>query len=59
LGVTLAREHIKKLPHPGVVFRPLAPVLKSDYCIAWNRSNDSRALRQYVEIIKGLVRRTN
>jgi DNA-binding transcriptional LysR family regulator len=59
LGVTLAREHIKKLPHPGVVFRPLAPVLKSDYCIAWNRNNDSRALRQYVEIIKDLVRRTN
>jgi len=25
LGVTLAHEHIKKLPHPGVAFRPLAP----------------------------------
>ncbi len=59
LGVTLAREHIKKLPHPGVIFRPLAPALKSDYCIAWNRSNDSRALRQYIEIIKGLTRRAN
>ena len=22
LGVSLAREHIKKLPHPGVAFRP-------------------------------------
>ncbi len=54
LGVTLAREHIKKLPHPGVTFRPLAPALKSDYCIAWNRSNDSRALQQYIEIIKNL-----
>ena len=30
LGVTLAREHIKKLPHPGVTFRPLAPALKND-----------------------------
>jgi DNA-binding transcriptional LysR family regulator len=24
LGVALAREHIKRLPHPGVAFRPLA-----------------------------------
>jgi DNA-binding transcriptional LysR family regulator len=23
LGVTLAREHIKRLPHPGVAFRPV------------------------------------
>jgi DNA-binding transcriptional LysR family regulator len=57
LGVSLAREHIKKLPHPGVTFRPLAPALKSDYCIAWNRGNDSRALQQYIEIIKNLTRR--
>ena len=55
LGVTLAREHIKRLPHPGVAFRPLAPPVKSDYCIAWNRNNDSRALQQYVEIVKGLA----
>jgi len=58
LGVTLAREHIKKLPHPGVVFRPLAPAVRTDYCIAWNRNNDSRALQQYVEIIKGSAART-
>ena len=55
LGVSLAREHIKKLPHPGVAFRPLAPPVESDYCIAWNRNNDSRALQQYVEIVKGLA----
>jgi len=57
LGVSLAREHINKLPHPGVIFRPLAPSVKSDYCIAWNRDNDSRALQQYVEIVKGLAAR--
>src|ERR1017187_7890279 len=44
LGVSLAREHIKKLPHPGVALRPLTPLVKSDYRIAWNRDNDSRAL---------------
>src|SRR2546427_3059008 len=55
LGVSLAREHIKKLPHPGVAFRPLAPPVKADYCIAWNEDNDSRALQRYVEIVKGLT----
>ena len=57
LGVTLAREYIKKLPHPGVTFRPLTPVVESDYCIAWNRNNDSRALHQYIEIVKSLAAR--
>jgi DNA-binding transcriptional LysR family regulator len=57
LGVALAREQIKKLPHPGVAFRPLAPPVKSDYCIAWNRNNDSRALQHYIEIVKSLAAR--
>jgi DNA-binding transcriptional LysR family regulator len=52
LGVTLAREQIKNLPHPGVVFRPLATMAKADYWIAWHRENHSRALKQYVEIVK-------
>jgi DNA-binding transcriptional LysR family regulator len=55
LGVTLAREHIRKSPQPGVAIRPLVPSLKSEYCIAWSRSNDSRALQQYIEIVKGLA----
>jgi DNA-binding transcriptional LysR family regulator len=55
LGVALAREHLKKLPHPGVAFRPLAPPVKSEYCIAWNRGNDSNALQQYVQIVKSLA----
>ena len=55
LGVSLAREHIKKLPHPGVALRPLLPPIKSDYCIAWNRKNDSRFLQQYIQIVKSLA----
>ena len=55
LGVALAREHLKKLPHPGVAFRPLGPAVKSDYWVAWNRGNDSNALRQYVQIVKSLA----
>jgi DNA-binding transcriptional LysR family regulator len=52
LGVTLAREQIKKLPHVGVVFRPLADSAKADYWIAWHRENHSQALEQYIEIVK-------
>jgi DNA-binding transcriptional LysR family regulator len=52
LGVTLAREQIKNLPHPGVVFRPLTAPAKADYWIAWHRENRSAILNQYIEIVK-------
>ncbi len=52
LGVTLAREQIRKLPHHGVVFRPLAPAAKADYWIAWHRENRSKALGQYIETVR-------
>jgi DNA-binding transcriptional LysR family regulator len=55
LGVTLAREYMRKFPHRGVTLRPLSPDVMSDYCIAWSGSNESRAVRQYIEIIKGLA----
>jgi len=52
LGVTLAREQIKNLPHAGVVFRPLATAAKADYWIAWHRENHSKALLEYIEVVK-------
>ncbi len=52
LGVTLAREQISRLPHRGVVFRPLAVAARADYWIAWHRENHSKALGQYIEIVK-------
>jgi DNA-binding transcriptional LysR family regulator len=52
LGVTLAREQIKKLSHAGVVFRPVVPPAQADYWIAWHRENQSQSLRQYVDIVK-------
>lgn len=52
LGITLARGQIKSLPHPGVVFRPLAMRAKADYWIAWHRENRSKALAHYLEIVK-------
>jgi DNA-binding transcriptional LysR family regulator len=52
LGVTLAREQIKRLAHAGVVFRPLAAPMKADYWVAWHQENRSKALHQYVQIVK-------
>jgi DNA-binding transcriptional LysR family regulator len=52
LGVTLAREQIRNLPHPGVVFRPVATAAKADYWIAWHGENHSKALAQYVQVVK-------
>ena len=52
LGVTLAREQIKNIPHRGVVFRPLAVAAKAEYWIAWHCENRSKALSQYIEVLK-------
>jgi len=53
-GVTLAREQIKNLPHPGVVFRALVPSVTAEYWIAWNKENESAALRQFIDVLKKL-----
>lgn len=52
LGITLARSQIRKLPHPGVVFRALVPTMQTDHWIAWNKNNDSPTLLQYINIVK-------
>lgn len=52
LGVTLAREQIKNLPHPGVAFRPLAIPAKADFWIAWHSGNRSQALARYIDVVK-------
>jgi DNA-binding transcriptional LysR family regulator len=52
LGVSLAREQIRHLPHPGVVFRRLAPPVKAGYWIAWHGENRSKSLHSYIEIVK-------
>jgi DNA-binding transcriptional LysR family regulator len=54
-GVSIAREQLKSLPHPGVAFRPIWPVIKTDYYIAWNRNNDSRALQQYLQVARRFI----
>jgi DNA-binding transcriptional LysR family regulator len=51
-GVSIVREQLKSVPHPGVAFRELSPVVRSDFYVAWNRNNDSRALQQYLNLLK-------
>jgi DNA-binding transcriptional LysR family regulator len=52
LGVTLAREPIKNLPHSGVVFRPLEKAAKAEYWVAWHSDNQSKVLLHYIELVK-------
>ena len=52
LGVTLARENIQNLAHSGLVFRPLIVPVKADHWVAWHQDNRSKALHQYIKIVK-------
>ena len=56
LGVALLPEQITGLPHEGVVFRPLAPALLRESTIAWRADNQSRPLKDYIQIVKELSR---
>ncbi len=54
LGVALLQEQIKKLPHQGVIFRPLRRQLAADSWAVWNANNSSDCLKQYIQIVKQL-----
>lgn len=47
-GVTLLPESLQALPHPGVVFRPLADAPKADLFVAWNPALETPATRAFV-----------
>lgn len=55
LGVSLVRKQMKNLRHHGVVFRELSAPAKADYWIAWHRENQSKALRDFTEILKEIA----
>jgi len=40
-----------------VVLRPLAVPAKADYWIAWHQENRSKALHQYIQIVKSKAER--
>jgi DNA-binding transcriptional LysR family regulator len=52
LGVALLPDHVTKLPHENVVFRPLAPTVMTESCVAWKGENISMPLRAYLKIVK-------
>jgi DNA-binding transcriptional LysR family regulator len=47
-GVTLLPESLQALPHPGVVFRPLADAPSGDLFVAWNPAIGSAATESFV-----------
>jgi DNA-binding transcriptional LysR family regulator len=54
LGVALLPEHIKRLPHEGVTFRPLRRQLTAHSWAVWNGNNASDCLKRYIQIVKEL-----
>jgi DNA-binding transcriptional LysR family regulator len=54
LGVALIPEQFTKMPHKGVVFRPLSPPLSRAATIAWRADNPSEPLNAYIRIVKEL-----
>jgi DNA-binding transcriptional LysR family regulator len=54
LGVALLPEQVKRLPHEGVIFRPLQPRLTAESWAVWKVSNSSGCLKQYIRIVKEL-----
>jgi DNA-binding transcriptional LysR family regulator len=54
LGVALLPEQIKRLPHEGVIFRPLRRHLTVDSWAVWAGNNSSDCLKRYIQIVKEL-----
>jgi len=54
LGVALLPEQVKKLPHQGVIFRPLRRRLVADLWAVWKVNNSSDCLKQYIQIVREL-----
>src|SRR6266481_8177370 len=57
LGVALLPEQIKRLPHEGVIFRPLRQRLAADSWAVWKGNNSSDCLKQYIQIVKEVSKR--
>jgi DNA-binding transcriptional LysR family regulator len=54
LGVALLPEQIKRLPHEGVIVRPLQRRLTVDSWAVWKGNNSSDCLKRYIQIVKEL-----
>jgi DNA-binding transcriptional LysR family regulator len=60
VGMALLPKHIRSRPHTNVVFRNPTPPITIECCIAWRAGNNSRLLRDYIQIVRevssGLLR---
>jgi DNA-binding transcriptional LysR family regulator len=54
LGVAVLPEQIKRLPHQGVIFRPLRQRLTADLWAIWKGNNSSDCLKRYIRIVREL-----
>jgi DNA-binding transcriptional LysR family regulator len=52
LGVALLPEACQKLPHEGVVFRPLVEPVKSRTELVWKRKSLSQPLLEYARMVR-------
>ena len=52
LGVALASDRIKKLPHQDVTFRPIRAAPRAKYWMTWRRDNPSDAMGHYIALIE-------
>jgi DNA-binding transcriptional LysR family regulator len=50
-GVAILPESLRALPHPGVVFRPLADFPQAELYLACNRTNHSPVLQGLLELL--------
>ena len=54
LGVALMPGQIIALPHEGVLFRALSPPLLQESNIAWRGDQESKPLKEYLQIVRDL-----
>jgi DNA-binding transcriptional LysR family regulator len=54
LGVALLPEQIKRLPHEGMIFRPLRRRSTAESWAVWRDNNASGCLKQYIQIVREL-----
>ncbi len=52
-GVALLPASLRALPHPGVVFRPLAEPLRADLFLAWNPKHRTPPLAKLHQSLNG------
>jgi DNA-binding transcriptional LysR family regulator len=50
-GVALLPESLKAMPHPGIVFRPLADPPVAELFLAWNEDGMKPALQEFLDAL--------